>query len=228
MGGLYERDAMLVMGRVGAQPQRNDGDAQSLALSRQGSTITVDQILQWALDGRLFHAQQGDAGTLLDFAATAYDEDRPQFALRVPTGRTVVPLSIALNFQDQAGTDNHVIVSTATNDIGNSTTSVEATISAMRTNAPFESSCFARSVYTANATAATGLIEIMRNIDPFIATAAGRLPGFRWDARGSSVIPTLVGPATLMLHIFATGDGPEGFAEYVWAEFETPSLIQKV
>lgn len=226
MGGLYERDAMLMMGMVGKQAERNDGQPQSLALSRQGSVITVDQYLQWALDGRLFHAQQGNAASLVDFVEQAYDEDQPQFAVTVPTGRTIVPLSASLNFQDQAGTDNHVIMSQARADIG-AGTSTAATITAMRTNPTFESACAAYSLYTANALAATGLIEIARNIDPFVATAAGRLPGFRWDARTSSVIPVLVGPASWIFHVVGS-DGPQGFGEYIWAEFETPSLIQKV
>jgi len=215
---------MPIMGAAGQTDHVGPGQHKDIAISRMGALITVDQVLQWALDGRTFHAQQGNAATLVDFVETAYDEDQPQFALRVPAGRVVVPLSAKLNFQDQAGTDNHIIMSRTTNDIGDGT-STAATISAMRSDTPYSSSCFARSLYTANATAATGLIEIDRVIDPFVATAAGRLPGYRWDLKSSSVIPVLVGPATWQIHAIATTDGVEGFAEYVWAEFETSLLV---
>ena len=219
----YDRRIPLLLS-VGQQDAVAEGESILAKGNRQGGTITMDQITMWSIYGHTFHAQQGNAATLVDFVETTYDEDQPQFALRVPTGRVVIPLSIALNFQDQAGTNTHVIVSTTTNDIGNGT-STAATISAMRTDAPHSSGCVARSLFTGNATAATGLIEIARIIDPFVATAAGRLPGFRWNIRDAAAIPVLVGPATLQVHTVATTDGAEGFAEYVWAEFETAKLV---
>lgn len=213
-----------VQGLVGQVGVRDPGNIHDLAASRQGALISQDQVFEWALAGRLFHAQQGDAGTQLDFAETAYDEDQPQFALRVPTGRAVVPLSLVVTFQDQAGTDTHVIWSRTTNDIGNGT-STAATISALRSDAPYESGCTARSLYTGNATAATGLIEVARFVDPF-AAEADRLPRYEWSYKTAGFVPVLVGPATLQLHVFATTTQPQGFGEYVWAEFETPYLVK--
>ena len=226
MSNWNKPDRLPIMGKVGQTGYVAEGLYVDLAASRQGATITLDQLLAWAIDGRTFHAQQGDAGTLVDFAETAYDEDQPQFALRVPTGRIVIPLSLIVTFQDQAGTDTHVVWSTATNDIGNGT-STAATVSAMRRDAPHSSGCTARSLYTANATAATGLIEIARFLDPFVA-AAGTMKRLDWNIRTAAAIPILVGPATLQMHTFATGTAPAGFGEYVWAEFETPTLVTSV
>jgi len=211
-----------IMGRVGQQMHQEIGGFMPAALNKQGALIIQDQILEWAMLGRTFHAQQGDAGTLVDFAETAYDEDQPQFALRVPTGKIAIPLSLILTFQDQAGTDNHVVWSTTTNDIGDGT-STAATISAMRRDAPHSSGCTARSLYTANATAATGLIEIARFLDPFVA-AAGSMSPKEWNIRLAAAIPILVGPATLQMHVFGSA-APAGFGEYVWAEFDTPALV---
>jgi|TARA_Y100000310_G_scaffold273098_1_gene288390 hypothetical protein len=200
-----------------------------MGVTRQGAQIVQDQILYWALQGRLFHAQQGDAITQLAWTETTYDEDQPQFALNVPTGKTVIPVSLVFNIEDQAGTDNHWVWSSCTNDIGTGT-STSLTISNMRTDAPHASGCAANSLYTGNATAATGLIEIIRWVDPFVA-AAGTMAGgsgrLEWDIRSSSAIPVLVGPATLQAHIYATGTDAEGFGEYVWAEFDTPALVTK-
>jgi len=222
--GLYDIARSLgVMGRVGQQMHQEIGGEIPFASNKQGAAITQDQILEWAMLGRTFHAQQGDAATLLAFVETAYDEDQPQFALRVPTGKTVIPLSLVTTLQDQAGTDTHVIWSTTTNDIGDGT-STAATISAMRRDAPHGSGCTARSLYTGNATAATGLIEIARFLDPF-AAQAGSMPKYAWNIKEAAAIPILVGPATLQLHMVATGTAVSGFGEYVWAEFDTPALV---
>lgn len=218
------RDKFGMMGKVGQLDRAPDGQYANLALSRQGAVITQDQLLEWALAGRTFHAQQGDAGTKLDFGKTAYDEDQPQFALKVPTGRTIIPLSLIVTLEDMAGADNHVIWSTATNDIGNGT-STAATISKMRSEGDFESSCVARSLYTGDATAATGLIEVIRFFRPFADVSTGPLLRADWNIRTAAAIPILVGPATLQAHIFGATK-PQGYGEYVWVEFETPNVVQ--
>ena len=211
-------------GRAGQRSHAELDQILPIALSKQGAMIVMDQLEAWAIEGRQFHAQQGDAATLVDLVETAYDEDQTQFALVVPSGTIAIPTSISMNFQDQAGTDTHVIVSQTTNAIGTGT-STSLTVSPMRRDAPFGAKCTANGLYTANATAATGLIEIMRIIDPFVATAAGRLPGFRWDRSQSSVKPVIVGPATFQIHAVSTSDGPEGFAEYTWIELDTHKLV---
>lgn len=218
---LQKVGGIVGLGRMVPELQENP-----FATNRQGVQIVQDWVTQLAIEGFLFHAQQGDAATLLNFNNTTYDEDQPEFALRVPTGRLVIPISLKVTLQDAAGTDNHVIWSRTTNDIGNGT-STEATISAMRSDAPRSSGCFARSLYTANATAATGLIEIARFFDAF-AQAAGSLAQFEWNIRTASAIPILVGPATLQLNLAATTTAAQGFGEYVWAEFETHDLVAKI
>ena len=93
-----------LLAKVGRRINANGAYVEPMVGS-DAVTITRDQILEWTLEGRVFHAQQGDAGTLVDFAEVAYDEDQPQWALRVPTARLVIPLRLSLTFQDQAGTD---------------------------------------------------------------------------------------------------------------------------
>lgn len=216
-------DKVGIIGKVGQLAVGADGSGIDIAFTKKGAVITQDQLLEWAIQGRTFHAQQGDAQTLVSFAETTYDEDQPQFALRVPQGRIVIPLSLSVVFQDQAGTDTHIVWSRTTNDIGDGT-STALTVSPMRTDAPHSSACYARSLYTGNATAATGLIEIIRFLDPF-AAVAGSMKRYEWNIRQAAAIPILVGPATLQLHVDATTTAPAGFGEYVWAEFDTPSLV---
>jgi hypothetical protein len=219
----YGNERIPLLGKVGQVDSVAEGNEKDIALNRQGGLVTVDQLTQWAIEGHTFHAQQGDAQTQLDFAETVYDEDQPQFALRVPTGRVVIPLSLIITLEDQAGTDNLCAWSITTNDIGNGT-STAATISAMRTDAPHSSGCVARSLYTGNATAATGLFEFARFVDPFVA-AAGTQVSYAWNIRDAAAIPILKGPATLQMHISATGTAPQGFGEYVWAEFDAAKLV---
>lgn len=224
MSRAYGPDKLPVVGTVGPNGFTEDGNYEDLHLSRQGALITQDQLLEWALEGRMFHAQQGDAATKLDFGETAYDEDQPQFALRVPTGRTIIPVSLVTILEDMAGADNHIIWSTTTNDIGDGT-STAAAVSALRTDAPYASGCTARSLYTANATAATGLIEVIRFFAPFADASTAPLLRFEWNVRSAGLLPVLVGPATLQLHVFG-GTAPQGYGEYAWVEFETPYLVK--
>lgn len=225
--GLHQAPGGPVGGEVGQDARRLEGQFMEMHVNRQGSTIGIDTLLQWALEGSVFHAQQGNAITKLAFGETAYDEDQPQFALRIPTGVTVIPLSLRIVFEDQAGLINNAVWSVATNDIGDGT-STSATISSMRVNATAPASlCTANSLYTGNATAATGLFEFARWHDEFAAVSTGPNNEFIWDARKDSNIPILVGPATLQAHITGA-TALQGFGEYVWAEFPTPDVVRLV
>ena len=213
-----------ILGEVGLDTRRTEGQWVAPAMSRQGMAMVQDAVLAWAINGNTFHTQQGDAGTRLAWVETAYDEDQPQFALLVPTGRTVIPLSLEVTVEIMAGTFSHFIWSTTTNNIG-SGTSTALTITPMRSDAPFSSGCTANSLYTADATAATGLIEVKRWVDPFVLEA-DVLRTLEWNIRTSAAIPILVGPATLQFHTHATTSDAEGYLEAVWAEFDTHDVVR--
>lgn len=217
-------DRVEQLSRVGQTAIRGiPGGLIAPTVNRMGASIVVDQLLQLAMDGHTYHAQLGDALTKLVLVETAYDEDQPQFALRVPAGTVVIPLSLVVNHEIQSSTMTHVVWSTTTNDIGNSATSNALTISSMRTDAVYTSRCFARSLYTADAVAATGLIEFARWIDPFAVVSTGRLARYEWNIRTAAAIPILVGPATLQLHDIGAADA-EGYMEAVWAELDKTAL----
>lgn len=204
------------------------GNEATAALSSDRVVITRDSILQWKLEGRVFYAQQGDAGTKLDWVETAYDVDQPQFALRIPQGTLVIPLALNLTVEDTSGaTEGHVIWSTTTNDIGDSATSVSAPIVNYRRDALYSSSCTARSLYTNNAAAATGLVEVKRWYIPFasalVTDGKDLWNSYDWTYEDPSM-PILVGPATLQLHIYATGDGYHGYGSYTWVELKATDM----
>jgi hypothetical protein len=219
----YGPDKLPIMGVVGQVSRGAKGNFMEVAVSRKGALVVQDQITEWALEGRLFTARQGSAATQVNFAELAYDEDQPQWALRVPAGRIVIPVDLVVTLKDAAGTDTEIVWSTTTNDIGDGT-STASTIASLRTDAPFASACTARSLYTGNATAATGLIAFERFLDAF-AQASGALNRFEWNIRTAASIPVLVGPATLQHHILATTTAPQGYGEYTWVEFEASQLV---
>ena len=204
-----------------------DGSRVPAALGRDGILLSREHILAYKLRGRVFGVQQGDAGSKLDFAEILYDEDQPQFALRVPTNIVVAPISLAITLEDLTGTENHVIWSFATNDIG-SGTSTALTSFNMRPGASNPvSQCVARSLYTVNATAATGLQEFKRWYRPFASAAVtdGHKPeDYLLDILKDICMPVLVGPATLQVHIYG-GTAPQGFGEYIWLELSKDDII---
>jgi hypothetical protein len=202
----------------------NEADA---ALAQDRVVITRDSILQWKLEGRCFYAQQGNAGTKLDWADTAYDEDQPMFALIVPQGCLCIPVAMDVVLEDTSGaTEGHVIWSTTTNDIGAGTSTALTPVN-YRRDAKYAPMCRANSKYSGDATAATGLIEVRRWYIPFAAalvTDGTDLHNrYTWGINDPSM-PILLGPATLQLHVYATGDGYHGYGQYTWIELDADSL----
>jgi len=199
------------------------GNLEPAALARDRVLIVRDSILQWKLEGKVFYAQQGDAGTKLDFAETAYDEDQPQFAIRVPEGLVCIPLSFSLTFETIAGTGNHVIWSTTTNDIGVGTSTALTPVNYRRDNL-FAPACKAGSLYSGNATAATGLIEIKRWHLPYAEAddESGWGNNFLFTINDPAM-PILIGPATIQVHAYAATK-LQGYGEYTWVELDRGEL----
>jgi hypothetical protein len=217
-------DRATAQGLGGQLGTTADSQYGTIAVNRQGGVITQDQIIEWAVQGHMYHAQIGDGATAVNFAETSYDEDQPQFSITVPSGRTVIPCSMVVEMQDQAGTDTHIVWSTTTNNIG-AGTSTSATITNMRSDAPFSAGSTAQSLYTANATAATGLKEVIRWVNAFADVNTFVLARYEWNIRTAGAVPVLVGPATLQLHAVATGTAPVGFMEMTFIDLASADVV---
>jgi len=201
------------------------GNLEPAALAKDRVVITRDSILQWKLEGRVFYCQQGNAGTKLAVVVTAYNEDQPTLAITVPEGLLMIPLSLNITLEDLAGTENHIIWSTTTNDIGAGTSTVLTPVNYRRDNL-FAPACKAYSIYSGDATAATGLIEVHRWYHPFasaLVTDGTDLHNHRWTIDDPDM-PILLGPATLQVHIYGTTTDPEGYGEYTWVELDAKEL----
>lgn len=204
-----------------AQSVNSDGTTPPLRLSRSGDLYVADLYRQWVLEGRVFVVNQGTASTPIDFAETAYDEDQPQFALRVPSGTTIIPLSISVVFEDSPGTDNEVIWGLTGNDIGNGTSSSLTPYNVLSAGGK-TTGCTARSLYTGNATAATQIKELDRVVYPFADATTDPVKKFNVPA---SVLVPIKGADTLCMWTAAGTDGPQGFTTVVYAEFQSTELF---
>jgi len=194
------------------------GNTEPAALGPDRVVITRDSILQWKIEGRVFYCQQGNAGTKLNFNETTLVALQPEFLLRVPEGTICIPLSLSVTIEDIAGTENHIIWSTTTNDIG-AGTSTELTPVNYRRDNKYPATCRAQSLVTGNCAASTGLIEVHRWYHPFASAAVTDdvdLHHHRWTISDPDM-PILLGPASLQAHIYA-GTALQGFGEYVWVE----------
>lgn len=195
-----------------------------MAGNGRGEGIVLPAHFNAVSEGRVFVAQIGSATTPVSFAKTAYDADQPQFVVDVPAGTTIVPITLSVVLEDQAGTDNEVIWSTSDVLIGAGTstavTPVNARLAANGNNPT--TACSVYSLYTGNGTAPSGGYEFARFTDPF-AQAATSTDSKRmfWRASEQGWSPQIEGVGALVCHIDGTTTAPAGYLIAVWWEFDT-------
>ena len=117
-----------------------DGTQPSYRLTRRGELVTVDFVMQSILDGHGFVTNQGSQDTVVDFSVTTYDLERPRFTLRIPSGRTIIPIELNVIPQTEAGTLTKYVWSYSNNDVG-AGTSTALTIRSLKPNSGFTSGC---------------------------------------------------------------------------------------
>ena len=184
--------------------------------NRQGSAVVVDQYLQWALEGRVFVASAGSETTPL--TALAYDQDQPEFVLSVPTGTSVVALSIIVDTEGSGGTAKEVIVWRVTNEVGNGTsTAATEGPTNLRSDSPRAALAVPRQLYTANITQ-TAYREIWRQ-----STTIASIAPFTYEYAPRSPL-IIVGPGSIGVQFAATTTQPTFFLKMTWAEFATDDL----
>lgn len=218
-------DTILIQGQAGRRALSGSNAPGWARLGPGSELVGLPWHVATAMEGRVFVANFGSATTPLNFAKTAYDEDQPQFVVRVPANVVIVPLSIAVQLEDSAGTDNEVIFGTAQNDIGDGSSSA-ATIGprTAHTANGRASSCTPRQLYTGNSTALTNMLEFFRATYPFADATTDPVKRFVWDYLQSGLVPVLKGPASLIGWIAGATTAPAGFATVAWAEFDAADL----
>lgn len=179
-----------------------------------GSRIDVQTLVA---SGRGYGVNRGTATTPISFAKTAYDEDQPALTIDVPEDSIIVPVLLEVVLEDAAGTDNAVVWGVSNNLAGAGTSSALTSVN-LRADQPTTSDCTVRRDYTGNATAATNLLEIVRDGDAFANVSTGPSRRAFRHTIDTMVMPTILGEASLYLWVWATTTAPSGFVTVHWVE----------
>ena len=187
------------------------------ALGPEAEAITKDWVFQKIADGYGYVWCIGSASTPISWAKTAYDEDQPQVAIRVPLARLFIPISVSLYLETSAGTLTEVIIGGAENDIGAGTSTAATTLATgternMRHDNPRTSGLTINHLYTANATAATNLREYERWGYPFADATTDPVKRIKWTPITDGEPIFVTGAGTFTIWIDGTGTAPTGYA----------------
>jgi len=156
---------------------------------------------------------------------TGIDDDQPEAVVDVPTGTTIIPISIDVYLEDSAGTDTEVVYLASQANIGAGTSTAVTTIRNLRADAPRTSGASVYRSYTGNGTATSNGFEFYRAGYPFADATTDPVKKFHWSAKESGIVPVLVGDAALVLYWAGTTTAPLGFAQIVWAELPSNTIV---
>lgn len=189
------------------------------AVSRRKELINIPWTHQLVMEGRCYHVNLGTLSTPIDLADTTLDPNQPRIAIDVPTGTTIIPVTLDIYLEDEAGTNNEFIWVTQTSLCG-AGTSTEITPLNMRSDLPDTTACTVYSVYTADCATQTGMLEFARFGDPFVQAATSQTKPLRWSAL-ANVPPVIVGPGACIMIASGTATAPAGYVYAAWAEMPT-------
>ncbi len=203
---------LRILGQTTSKSRVGNGAHVAVQGLRDGTIPVVDWVAACAIEGKLFQANHGTITTPIAFIA--YDADRPDFALDVPSGSAAFLAKIQVYLEDSAGTDTEIIATTSNNLCGAATSTAITPVSTRR-NSGVTSSCSAYGTYTANATLPTSTLEFWRQGNPFADTVGGRMYEWKYSDGNPQL---LIGTAGLQIHVSATTTQAAGFIKVCWVE----------
>ncbi len=199
-----------------------NGQLTDLTSTRDGALYTADYILNKAMEGRLFTVQLGVQSTPVTFRV-ALDADQPEMVVDVPSGVTIIPVSIDVVLEDAGGTDNEV-VALANPALCGAATSTAGVILNNRLNSGLASACRYSYTYAGDCTAPANFVEFFRFNHAFV-DEGDIIVGNAIQWRASEAAPVvLVGPASLVIYIDGTGTAPAGYAKASFIEFASSEV----
>ena len=188
---------------------------RAVEVTRDGAQFVANYEAKFGMMGRIFVVSFGSVTTPLTFLVTA--DKRPDWALRVPSGTTLIPISVETVLEAAAGTLTEIDIRIAQNDIGSGSSSA-ATVGPIstRTDQPVTSLVVARQLYTGDATAETNPVSVHRQTFP-LAQSSGLIPySDYWRPVFGSIL--VVGAGTLEGFVAATSTQATGFVVAMFAE----------
>ena len=210
---------MYILGQTTSKSRLGNGVRVPVQGLRDGTIPVVDWVAACAIEGKVFQANHGTVTTPITFIA--YDADRPDFALDVPSGYAAFITKIQVYLEDAAGTDTEIIATTSDNLCGASTSTALTEVSSRR-NGGVSSGCSAYGTYTANCTLPTNTLEFWRAGFP-IAQAAGVAANFEWKFSDGNP-QLLIGTSSLQIHVSATTTQAAGYIKVSWVELQASEI----
>ena len=227
-------DVRIARGVSSVTRGTSDGDLMALRGTRDGAVFSADWYLAAALEGRAFGVNVGTATTPISMTVTALNVAKPDLAITVPAGTTIIPvlLEYAIEATSTAAVLEIVgVVSSAATQVLSGGTAL--TIYNMRTDAPVPSNCSAAYVLASSGvTPYTGnYIEFFRGhaggaTDQHAAATAQTIATaskYSWKASQTMVPPILTGVSQLCFYL--NGTAATGFITCIWVEFPSSSIV---
>ncbi len=212
-------------------PAYVEGTAGKIRLNPRGELVVPDFFLQLALDGRVFNASNAVQETDEAFVETGRGTNNvnPSLLLDVPTGTTVIPLEVIIDFGNTPGTSKDMVFTINTDDTTRySSGGAAITPINMRKDDPQTTACSVYSgstqiVASANTDDDTIFCSMVEEEATPRTTNAG-LPLFFWTAR-QYIPPVLIGPASFLVFVTAdTTNDQELNWSLKWAEIPTANI----
>ena len=209
----------------------DDDKWMNLRGTRDGAMISADWLTAMALEGRCFGINTG-VDTTEDTFTAAYDASKPDILVTVPSGTTIIPVFVQVNFEDTGTVDIMDVMAVASSVYDAATTDDDLTIYNMRMDAPNSSNCQAVAVVSAGGTTPlTGnFIEFWRgtagkNADAFNGNTTPTtqlVTRTAWNVKDSMVPPVIVGEGSLS--VYASAQAGKGFITCIWVEVPSTSI----
>lgn len=207
----------------------SDNITMDLRCTRDGTLLMAPWLVSLAMEGRMFCAAAGSLTTPITWTATAAaDMTKAAVCVAVPSGTTIIPVSIQLAME-AFGTDALFEAAAHIGTGGVSAGGTAVTVTNMRTDAPLATGCTVTSDLTGGTALTTNISEFWRTGLQKCVTLgtgdddSGREPSvYEWNLATSSAVPVCVGASQLF--VTQGSQAGTGFCKIIWVEFPSTMI----
>ena len=201
------------------------GNARTAAVNNQQSLIIGDEVRQWIKEGRVFQAGSGVLTTPETATAVDLVRQTPNFMIRVPAGRVIIPLFGMMTPEATGAAVLQVLISACNNDPGtdNSVATTPVNVNTRFSGAGSSVKAF-KTITGATGTAPTGVVDLFRHyqqVDNDAITAAPT-PPIIYNPRHGLGQECVIGNDSsfnAFLTYFINASSSTWFSIWTWAEF---------
>lgn len=221
----------LIFGRVrqDSYDVQAEGVEHNARMNPRGEIVIPDWMTQLVMDGVVYNASNAVQETAERISETARGTDNvnPSFLLDVPSGSTVIPLMVMMDFSVPGTSEDMAITLNTDNVVRFSSGGVAITPLNMRSDGPNTASSTFYSGSTQIVTIANALDETLDAVtieaEATPKTTASGLPLYLWSAR-QRIPKVLIGPAAFMGFIIGATDDHDWHYSVTFAEFTTTDV----